>query len=59
VSDAQANDADAAIALIQQAMEKIHTLPDTPEERVSADGITVMLESVITRIAALGSDEGE
>ena len=39
-------------------MEKVMTLPNTPHERVSADGIVVMLAGVIRRIDALGDDEG-
>ena len=59
MSTARAQDADAAIALIHHAMETVKALPDTPEEGVRADGIVVMLDSVITRIERLGDDEGE
>ena len=59
MSDTRANDVDAAVGLIRQAMEKVQTLPETTQERGKADGIAVMLDSVITRIEALGDDESE
>ena len=59
MSETRAKDVDAAVGLIRQAMEKVQTLPETAQERVKADGIAVMLDSVITRIEALGDGESE
>ncbi len=58
VSETRANDVEAAVALVRQAMEKIENLNRTPREGVATDGITVMLEDIIRRIQALDGDEG-
>jgi hypothetical protein len=59
MSETRANDVDAAVALIRQAMEKIKHLDGSPRDGVATNGITVVLHDVIRRIEALGGDEGE
>ncbi len=59
MSESRTQDAGEAVALIRKAMEKITHLAETPEQRVSADGIVVVLGGTIGRIEALADDEGE
>ncbi len=51
--------ADAAVALIHQAMAKVESLHRTPQEGVSTNGIVTVLSDTIRRIEALGGDGGE
>jgi hypothetical protein len=59
VSETRANDVEAAVALVRQAMEKITHLDGPPGDEVTVDGIRVVLQDVIRRIEALGDQEGE
>lgn len=59
MSETRASEVAAAVALIRPVLEMVKTLPETPQERVSTDGIVVMLNDVIRRIETLGDDEGE
>ena len=59
MSGAQANEVDAAVALIREAMETLKTLNRTPHGRVSTNGIATVLDDVIRRIEDLGGDDGE
>ncbi len=57
MSESRAKDVDAVVALIRQAMEKVEHLPETPQERVSADGLLTVLNDAIRRTEAIRDDE--
>jgi hypothetical protein len=59
MSDSRAKDVDDAVTLIRQAMEKIANLTRTAQERVTTDGIIVVLDGAIERIEALRDEEGD
>lgn len=48
---------DDAVGLIRQAMEKVEGLAETPQERITTDGIVVVLDGAIERIEALRDEE--
>ena len=56
MSESRANDVDAAVVLIRQAMEKVIGLADTPDQRIAANSIETVLDDVIRRIEALSDD---
>jgi len=59
MNKARANEVDAAVECIREAMETLKTLNRTPQERIATDGIATVLEDVIRRIEVLGGDGGE
>ena len=59
MSESRANDVDEAVALIQQAIEKVEHLNRTPREGVTTNGIVSVLNDAVRRIEALGGEEGE
>lgn len=59
MSDEREKAVDDAVGFIRQAMAKVEGLAETPQERITTDGIVVVLGGAIERIEALRDEDAD